>query len=249
MTTLLASLSSRAHGGRVAEDDFLAATASLRLDAEGLKRLEVALTQQGLIVERAKASTRESVRISRVLGLARKYVAAGVVPAPAFAGLVSLCGLDTAERESLAEALRGEGVAISAIPIPRTKEVSETSGENGPDEKPAVEEFGEKGEVLTDLDAAITAARSRMNEDRFRHTAWKTLLSAEQEVGLSVLLKGGPEHIDHKPGRPSSRPSPSPTSAAAPTRPWSCTTSASCTDWPSVCRDRASTTRIWCSTA
>lgn len=45
----------------------------------------------------------------------------------------------------------------------------------------------------------MAAARARMNEDRFRHTAWKTLLTAEQEVGLSVLLKGGPAHLDHKP--------------------------------------------------
>lgn len=215
MGTLLAGLHSCARGGRVREDDFRAATASLGLDTEGLKRLEMALAQQGLVVERTATLSREGMRVGRVLGLARKYAAAGVVPAPAFTGLVSLCGLDTAERELLTMALRGEGVAIGAIPAPRraeatetgeateatqaTVEEPETSEEGKPDEGPRADELGGKGEVLTDLDAAMAAAQARMNEDRFRHTAWKTLLTAEEEVGLSVLLKGGPGHLDHKP--------------------------------------------------
>jgi RNA polymerase primary sigma factor len=208
MGTLLAGLHSCARGGCVTEEDFRAVTAPLGLDAESLKRLEVALAQQGLVVERAVAPSRENVRIGRVLGLARKYVAAGVVPVPAFTGLVSLCGLDNAERELLATALRGEGVMIGAIPAPRRAEASETSAaavepeggnEEEPDEGPRAEELGRQGEVLTDLDAAMAAARARMDEDRFRHTAWKTLLTAEEEVGLSVLLKGGPEHLDSRP--------------------------------------------------
>jgi RNA polymerase primary sigma factor len=199
MTTLLADLHSRAHGGRVSEEDFRAVAAPLGLDAEGLKRLEVALAQQGLAVERAAAPALESVRIVRVLGLARKYVAAGLVPAPAFAGLASLCGLDAAERELLRSALQGEGVVIGAIPAPRRAEAAQTPERTGTDEEPPAEELGNEGQILTDLDAAMAAARSRMDEDRFRHTAWKTLLTAEQEVGLSVLLKGGPEHIDDKP--------------------------------------------------
>ncbi|MFJ5259406.1 RNA polymerase sigma factor RpoD/SigA [Streptomyces sp. NPDC088387] len=199
MTTLLADLHGRARGGRVAEDEFRAMTAPLGLDSEGLKRLEAALAQQGLIVERAAALTQASVRVVRVLGLARKYVAAGMVPAPAFAGLVSLCGLDAAERELLTTALRGEGVVIGAIPTPRRAEAEEAPDEAETAEEPQADELGGKGEVLTDLDAAMAAARARMNEDRFRHTAWKTLLTAEEEVGLSVLLKGGPEHMDHKP--------------------------------------------------
>ncbi|CAL9436138.1 sigma-70 family RNA polymerase sigma factor [Streptomyces sp. enrichment culture] len=200
MTTLLADLHGRARGGRVTEDEFRAVTAPLGLDSEGLKRLEVALAQQGLVVERAAAPARDRVRVVRVLGLARKYVAAGMVPAPAFAGLVSLCGLDAAERESLTTALRDEGVVIGAIPTPRRAQAEEAPEEEAEtDEEPQADELGGKGEVLTDLDAAMAAARARMNEDRFRHTAWKTLLTAEEEVGLSVLLKGGPEHIDHKP--------------------------------------------------
>ncbi|MEU3931568.1 sigma-70 family RNA polymerase sigma factor [Streptomyces sp. NPDC029044] len=199
MTALLADLHGRACGGRVTADDFRAVTAPLGLDSEGLKRLEVALAQQGLVVERAAAPTRESVRVVRVLGLARKYVAAGMVPAPAFAGLVSLCGLDSTEQESLTAALHGEGVVIGAIPAPRRAEPEEAPEEAGTVAEPEADELGDKGEVLTDLDSAMAAARARMNEDRFRRTAWKTLLTAEEEVGLSVLLKGGPERIDHKP--------------------------------------------------
>lgn len=199
MTTLLADLHGRACGGRVAEEDFQAVTAPLGLDSEGLQRLEVALAQQGLVVERAAVPSLGSVRIVRVLGLARKYVAAGLVPAPAFAGLVSLCGLDVAERELLKSALQGEGVAIGAIPAPRQAEAAQPPERAETDEEPPAEELGDESHGLTDLDAAMAAARFRMNEDRFRHTAWKTLLTAEQEVGLSVLLKGGPEHIDHKP--------------------------------------------------
>ncbi|MGW2681836.1 sigma-70 family RNA polymerase sigma factor [Streptomyces sp. NPDC001414] len=206
MASLLTGLHGRARGGRVTEDDFRAATASLGLDSEGLKRLEAALAQQGLVVERAHGSAKESVRIGRVLGLARRYVAAGAVPAPAFTGLVSLCGLDAAERELLTAALQSEGVVIGAIPTPRRAQDSEATAEAGDaadasqdSEGPGAEELGGRGEVLTDLDGAMAAAHARMEEDRFRHTAWKTLLTAEQEVGLSILLKGGLEHLDHKP--------------------------------------------------
>ncbi|MFE1403491.1 RNA polymerase sigma factor RpoD/SigA [Streptomyces sp. NPDC058770] len=213
LSTLLAGLHACARDGRVAQEDFSAATAPLGLDAEGLKRLEVALAQQGLTVQRTAPASRESARIGRVLGLARKYIAAGAVPAPAFTGLVSLCGLDSAERELLTAALRDEGVTIAAIPAPGRAEASKTSAaavgetkkseerpeENEPAEGPRAEELGEKGEVLTDLEAAMAAAHARMNEDRFRHTAWKTVLTAEEEVGLSILLKGGPEHLDGKP--------------------------------------------------
>lgn len=212
MAALLAGLHGCARGGRVSEDDFRAATARLELDADGLKRLEAALAEQGLIVEHAAAPSREVVRVGRVLGLARKYVSAGVVPAPAFSGLVSLCGLDTTERELLAQALRGEGVVIGAGPAPRrpenseappaqveAAEASETAEKTVEVEGPPPEELGGEGKVLTDLDAAMAAARARMHEDRFRHTAWKTLLTAEEEVGLSVLLKGGPERLGHTP--------------------------------------------------
>lgn len=212
MASLLTGLHGRARGGRVTEDDFRAATASLGLDSEGLKRLEAALAQQGLVVERATAPSKGGVRIGRVLGLARKYVADGAVSVPVFTGLVSLCGLDAAERELLTAALRGEGVVIGAIPTPRRPQDSEAAAaavdaadashdpeEPGAEEGPGAEELGGPGEVLTDLDAAMAAAHARMDEDRFRHTAWKTLLTAEQEVGLSVLLKGGPEHVDRKP--------------------------------------------------
>ncbi|MFF5856367.1 RNA polymerase sigma factor RpoD/SigA [Streptomyces sp. NPDC012751] len=206
---LLAELHGRARGGRVGEDDFRAATASLGLDADGLRRLEVALAQQGLVVEHAAAPSRAEVRIGRVLGLARKYVSAGVVPVPAFTGLVSLCGLDAAERQLLTAALRDEGVVIGAIPSPRRADVSEaaTAPAEAPDRageaegtaEPGPEELGGSGEVLTDLDGAMAAARARMDEDRFSRSAWMRLLTAEEEVGLSVLLKGGPEHLDHAP--------------------------------------------------
>jgi RNA polymerase primary sigma factor len=209
MPALLAGLYECAREGRVTEDDFRAATAPLGLDADGLQRLEAALAQQGLVVERAAAPSRTEVRIGRVLELARKYVSAGVVPSPALTGVASLCGLDAAERELLTAALRGEGVVIGALPTPRradaseasaaTVEASETTDDDATEEGPRAEELGGKGEVLTDLDAAMAAARARMNEDRFRHTSWKTLLTAEEEVGLSVLLKGGPEHLQHTP--------------------------------------------------
>jgi RNA polymerase primary sigma factor len=203
---LLAELHGRARGGRVGEDDFSAATASLGLDADGLKRLEAALAQQGLVVERAAAPSRAGTRIGRVLGLARKYVSAGVVPVPAFTGLVSLCGLDAAERKLLQAALRNEGVVIGAITSPGRADVSERrpapaeapdrAGEAEGTDEPGPDELGASGEVLTDLDGAMAAARARMVEDRFSRNAWMKLLTAEEEVGLSVLLKGGPEHLD-----------------------------------------------------
>ncbi|MHB9757453.1 sigma-70 family RNA polymerase sigma factor [Streptomyces sp. BYX5S] len=49
------------------------------------------------------------------------------------------------------------------------------------------------------LDAAVAAAHAVMEEDRFRKDLGTILLKAEEEVGLAVLVRGGPRLIGQEP--------------------------------------------------
>jgi RNA polymerase sigma factor (sigma-70 family) len=52
-----------------------------------------------------------------------------------------------------------------------------------------------------DVAAAVAAARSALGEDRFRRRPDKYLLAAEEEVGLSVLLRGGADTMADEPDK------------------------------------------------
>lgn len=52
---------------------------------------------------------------------------------------------------------------------------------------------------IGDLTAAVAAALTVLESDRFRRRPDTYLLSAEAEVGLAVLVRGGPEHMAREP--------------------------------------------------
>ncbi|MEU8654182.1 sigma-70 family RNA polymerase sigma factor [Streptomyces sp. NPDC048737] len=52
---------------------------------------------------------------------------------------------------------------------------------------------------LGDLAPAVAAALTVLEDDRFRRRPETRLLSAEAEVGLAVLVRGGPDHVAEEP--------------------------------------------------
>lgn len=160
-------------------------------------------------------------RLDRVMRLLERYAdAEGYVTSRALEGVVRLAGLNSREAAALREAARVRpdrpslettaGVTLEEVggePGPATdaRGVAEKSpGEpSSAGEGASQEEVGEPAEdflpepseavVRTDADraAAVDAARTVMREDRIRRRPENRLLTAQEEIGLAVLVWGG----------------------------------------------------------
>ncbi|MCQ9134737.1 sigma-70 family RNA polymerase sigma factor [Streptomyces hilarionis] len=71
--------------------------------------------------------------------------------------------------------------------------------EDGPEGEPFPPSDTEPGGDLGDLTAAVAAALAVLENDRFRRRPDMSLLSAEAEVGLAVLIRGGPDRLAEEP--------------------------------------------------
>lgn len=137
--------------------------------------------------------------------LARYADANGTVSKLAHDGVVRLHGLGPAEareltasfpitRPGLAAAqalsvLRGEGRSV----VPASTPVPGAASSKGPAPKKPVRSAASATD--TRLAEAVRAARAVLEADGRRRDLSKVLLTAEEEVGLAVLLRGGPEHL------------------------------------------------------
>lgn len=110
-------------------------------------------------------------------------------------GAARIFGLTSEERNALPDAVRALGLSVpeptlnreetdataeKAAPVPASEEPPATGGEP---------EAGSSGTASGDLAAAVAAAERLLEEDRFRRRPDKRLLTAEEEVGLFVLLR------------------------------------------------------------
>lgn len=164
-------------------------------------------------------------QLDRVLSLLERYAdAEGRVTSRALEGVVRLCGLNAREAAALRDAANvepektptqstaeaapeedrgdvdeepgggGEGSSAQVSPVnegSRTEEpeaVSEEDFPSGPSETVVPTD--------ADLAAAVAAAERVMREDRYRHRPEKHLLTAQEEVGLATLVRGG---LDEEP--------------------------------------------------
>ncbi|WP_306191316.1 sigma-70 family RNA polymerase sigma factor [Streptomyces sp. MK5] len=216
---LLERLRRVAVDGVVSEREFLQGARALALNDGETDRLRGELARLGLLVRdlRVHAGDDSHVRekVVRVSGenlsarvvmaraLLSRYVdAEGHVTARAVDGVVRLAGLDAREAAQLradASVLRAADGDAEGAEVGAGADDAEDA-ERGPMKDgapPQVVEAPEKAASAAegDLAHAVAAALAVMEHDRRERRPEKRLLSAEAEVGLAVLVRGGAERV------------------------------------------------------
>ncbi|MEU9942626.1 sigma-70 family RNA polymerase sigma factor [Streptomyces lavendulae] len=220
---LYAELGRAAVGGVVSEQDFRRRVGSLGLAQAEQERLRGELARLGLQVRRKAEHTDHDERDARKVvhpamtgrvpaahALLGRYAdAQGRVSATVVEGVARLSGLTPAETRSLREAARpqdvtgasrGPGVhdvqAEAETQPPVTEPECAEEEEFEPDQDP---DSGAPTQPLGDVGRAVRAALAVLNEDRFTRRPEKRMLTAEEEVGLAVLVRGGSDRIESRP--------------------------------------------------
>ncbi len=112
-------------------------------------------------------------------------------------GVIRLAGLDVREAAVL-RARAGVRPVADAADADATGDAGTSEELRGTAAAPSVGEAAVAPEG--DLVGAVAAARAVLETDRFERNAHRRLLSAEAEVGLTALLRGGVERIAQEPG-------------------------------------------------
>lgn len=213
MGELLSRLRRAAVNGVVSESVFAQNVQTLGLGQAERDRLRHELVRLGLHVQdvhvHVDADSPDVEKVARIRGenvfpdadlvqalLLRYADTDGYVPSRAVDGVARLAGLgarQTAVLRAWAKVRDTDGDA--ATDDPRTEE-TRPEGEGA--EPPASEEPG-AGAEGRDIAAAVVAALAVLEEDRFRRRPGDSLLKAEAEVGLAVLLRGGAERMGQEP--------------------------------------------------
>ncbi|WP_050779352.1 sigma-70 family RNA polymerase sigma factor [Streptomyces sp. Mg1] len=222
---LYAELGKAAVGGVVSEQDFRRRVGSLGLAQAEQERLRGELARLGLQVRRKAEHTDHDERDARKVvhpamtgrvpaahALLGRYAdAQGRVSATVVEGVARLSGLTPAETRSLREAARPQDVTgasrgpgvheedvqaeVETQPPVAEPECTEEE-EFEPDQDP---DSGAPTRPLGDVGRAVRAALAVLNEDRFTRRPEKRMLTAEEEVGLAVLVRGGADRIESRP--------------------------------------------------
>ncbi|MFE5005480.1 sigma-70 family RNA polymerase sigma factor [Streptomyces sp. NPDC056696] len=148
----------------------------------GLNAREAAALRGAATVRAEEGSTQTTVEVVPVAG----HDGSGTVEGARAAGQTMAAeNSPAAGQPSAAEALP------AAVEFPSTKERNTEEWPDGPGDEPMLEPSEAVVPTGTGLAAAVAAARAVMREDRFRRWPEKYLLTAEEEVGLGVLVRGG----------------------------------------------------------
>ncbi|MET9177289.1 sigma-70 family RNA polymerase sigma factor [Kitasatospora aureofaciens] len=180
---------------------FRTETEALGLSEEARGRLADALTAMNLRIgepprleaERAPA---QWLDLSPRVGTARRLLDrfaddAGVVDARALAGVARLAGLSAAEVEQLRSGTRVASPPGGTTPAPPPHSAL-------PGVEPSIP--AQVAPVAPGhLEQALAAARNVLTRDRSTLRPDKRLLTAEEEVGLAVLLRGGVRRVGIEP--------------------------------------------------
>lgn len=141
-------------------------------------------------------------RVSAVVRLARRYVGDGSISDMVFDGIIRISGLGRKEIDEFSRALRESGISIISSNELRAGEeeceaVSGTeSVEEGRTEQTEVESGSSVPRPREDpedpeLREAVEKARLILAWDRWNRHPDRRLLTAQEEVGLTALMRGG----------------------------------------------------------
>ncbi|MCT7351030.1 sigma-70 family RNA polymerase sigma factor [Streptomyces sp. 15-116A] len=204
---LLSGLRQAAVGGVVPEHVFAEGVRALALGDAERERLRHELARLGLPVgeshvhvgddrqggEKVVRRCEENVssRLVSVRALLARYADAdGYVTSRVLEGVTRLAGLTAREAEQLRAGALVRAEAAQAVDAPALEPEPEPEGGAG-------DEGGE--DAHGDLAPALAAAHAVLDADRFERSPGNRLLSAQAEVGLAVLVRGGAEHIGREP--------------------------------------------------
>ena len=228
LTELLARLRHAAVDGGVPESVFLAQAGALGLGDAERERLREELTGLGLPVLGAVVhADGDGPNAEKVARIREEYVSSptfpaddavrallsryadpeGYVTARALDGVIRLAGLGAREATALRAGtrVRSNAVATAAAAVTSAETAVKLSGveehapEGGAEDEPFPLPDTETGRGIGDLTAAVAAALAVLENDRFRRRPETRLLSAEAEVGLAVLVRGGPDRMTEEP--------------------------------------------------
>lgn len=193
MASILATLRGDAVHGAVSMESFNQATAELHLDPTARERLVQELGKLGLRIAEPQAAPVVPVlseRIQQTLTLVQLCAADGAITRERLERVAVQAGLTAEERSALPAAVQETGIEVRATERPTT--VLQPAAQQTAQPAPAMA-------IIPRLDAAVAAAMQVIHKDRFRLRPEKELLTAEEEVGLWVLLRGGPDSLDDEP--------------------------------------------------
>ncbi|MGW7280999.1 sigma-70 family RNA polymerase sigma factor [Streptomyces sp. NPDC054844] len=228
LTELLARLRHAAADGAVPESVFLEQAGALGLGDAERERLREELAGLGLPVlgavlhadgdgpdaEKVARISEENVSsptfpagdVVRAL-LSRYADPEGYVTPRALEGVARLAGLGAREAAALRAGarVRSDAVATAAAAVTSAEsaakltDVEEHAPNGGTEDEPFPLPATGTGTGIGDLTAAVAAALAVLENDRFRRRPETRLLNAEAEVGLAVLVRGGPDRMTEEP--------------------------------------------------
>ncbi|MFD4015350.1 sigma-70 family RNA polymerase sigma factor [Streptomyces sindenensis] len=228
LTGLLARLRHAAVDGAVPESVFLEQAGLLGLGDVERERLREELARLGLPVLAAVVhADGDGPHAEKVVRIGDENVSSHAFPADdvvrallsryadpegcvtprALDGVARLAGLGARDAAALRAGarVRGGGAAAAGGAVTSTEtaaglpDVEEHGPEGGAEDESFPLRETEAGEAVGDLAAAAAAALTVLANDRLRRRPETRLLSAEAEVGLAVLLRGGPDRMADEP--------------------------------------------------
>ncbi len=190
---VLQQLRSSAVNGVVPAGAFDDATEQMRLTPEARKRVIAALAGMGLRVVALEPTTTTASpdRPARALALVRRYIPAGHVTREQLSRFGRLAGLGVEEIASLPKRAKKAGITVLVEKPALTRPEPATTPTRKP--KPALKE------PTSDYAQAAAIARRLISDDRLRANLSSRLLSATEELGLSILLRGGVDRMGVEP--------------------------------------------------
>ncbi|MEO3875910.1 sigma-70 family RNA polymerase sigma factor [Nonomuraea sp. B12E4] len=192
---VLQQLRSAAVNGVVSARVFEDATEQMRLTPEARKRVIKALAEMGLriVIHKPTATDALTDRLTHALALVRRHIPTAPVTREQLSRFGRLAGLDTSEVVSLAEHAMKAGITVLAEKSTTSRSEPASTSRREPEPGP------EPRRSTRDFPSAVAAARHLIKDDRFRVDPSKRLLSATEELGLSILLRGGVDRVDVEP--------------------------------------------------
>ncbi|XVQ86478.1 sigma-70 family RNA polymerase sigma factor [Microbispora siamensis] len=181
--------------GTVPAGVFEDAAEQMRLTPAARDRVVAALADMGLrvVITKPPATVAPPERSERALALVRRHIPTGRVTREQLSRFGGLAGLDAEEIASLPERARMAGIVVL-----HDEPVSpwvEPASPPGREPEPAPEPTG----TTDDLTRAVAAARRLISDDRLRVNPGRRILSATEETGLSILLRGGVDRVGVEP--------------------------------------------------